>query len=151
MKPVTLSLPVFLIVCLTAGANTYYVAPSGSDQNAGTEAAPFANIQKGVNAAQPGDTVRVAPGVYRETVRIPWSTTTAPQVLTARVGSAGGSVYEAWCELGRPENLTTGQTALLLTRSEPVWFLAPAAVGKDARLTSAEWADWDKKMGELSR
>ena len=121
-----------------------------------------------------------APAPWRETVRVPWAASTAPQVLLARVGPAGGSVYEAWCELGRPENLTTAQLAFLRSRSEPVWTLAPArltgdghaeievelaahellhvefspapsSVGKDDRLTSAEWADWDKKMGELSR
>ena len=144
----------------------------------------------GAAASYAGDTVRVllwnhahvevaTPAVWRETIRLPWTSPTAPQVLLARVGPAGGSVYEAWCELGRPENLTTAQTAFLRARSEPVWTLAPAvlrdghaeiavelaahellyvelasaptATGKDERLASAEWADWDKKMGELSR
>jgi xylan 1,4-beta-xylosidase len=120
------------------------------------------------------------PAPWRETLRVPWASPAAPQVLSARVGPAGGSVYEAWCELGRPENLTTAQAAFLRARSEPVWTLAsarltgdghaeidvtlaahellyiefsaaPAAVGKDERLATAEWADWDKKMGELSR
>lgn len=124
--------------------------------------------------------VEVAPpSPWRETVRVPWSSKSAPQVIAARVGPSGGSIYEAWLELGRPQNLTVAQTAFLRARSEPVWSLlpartgdgyaevevtlaahellyvefssAPAATGKDERLASAEWADWDKKMGELSR
>lgn len=46
-------------------------AALGSDTNAGTQAAPFATIQAGANAAQPGDVVHVLPGVYRERVLPP--------------------------------------------------------------------------------
>lgn len=51
-----------------AGATTYYVSPSGSDTNSGTSAgSPFKSIQRAVNLARnPGDTVLVMPGEYRQ-------------------------------------------------------------------------------------
>ena len=54
-------------VCTAAHAATYHVAPpsaGGSDTNPGTEAAPFATIQRAANSAFPGDNVVVAPGTY---------------------------------------------------------------------------------------
>jgi parallel beta-helix repeat protein len=47
-------------------ASTYhlYVAPTGSDTNAGTKAAPFKTIQRAANMAKPSTTVHVAPGTY---------------------------------------------------------------------------------------
>ena len=48
---------VTLVAAGTAHAADYYVAPTGSDANAGTMAAPFATLQKAVNTAVAGDTV----------------------------------------------------------------------------------------------
>jgi uncharacterized repeat protein (TIGR02543 family) len=45
-------------------AADFYVASDGSDTAAGTEAAPFRTIQRGVDAAATGDRVWVAPGLY---------------------------------------------------------------------------------------
>lgn len=46
-------------------ADTYYVAATGgSDAAAGTEAAPFATVEKGVQTAQDGDTVVLLAGVH---------------------------------------------------------------------------------------
>ncbi|MBI4977026.1 MAG: carbohydrate binding domain-containing protein [Spirochaetes bacterium] len=50
---------------------TYHVAVNGSDANPGTAQAPFRSIQKGADTAQPGDTVFVHEGVYRERVSPP--------------------------------------------------------------------------------
>lgn len=50
---------------LAAGAATVYVTPEGSDSSgSGTWAAPYATIQKGIDAASVGDTVVVRPGSY---------------------------------------------------------------------------------------
>jgi parallel beta-helix repeat protein len=48
--------------------STYYVSTSGSDGAPGSLAAPFHTIQQAANVAQPGDTVLVRAGTYRETV-----------------------------------------------------------------------------------
>jgi hypothetical protein len=54
-----------------ASAATYYVAPAGNDANPGTAARPLATLQAAVNRLQPGDTLLVHGGTYRETVVFP--------------------------------------------------------------------------------
>ena len=59
-----------LTTALAAGnarATDYYVATTGSDSNAGTMAAPWATLQKGINTAVAGDTVYIRGGTYRVT------------------------------------------------------------------------------------
>jgi len=58
----------FLLVTLSIYGNTYYVSKSGNDKNKGTKKAPFLTISKGATIAQPGDTVFVYEGIYRERV-----------------------------------------------------------------------------------
>ena len=61
-------------------SNTYYVAKTGSDSNAGTEAAPWLTIQKAANTAVAGDTIFVRAGSYNE----------RPQIN--RIGTAGSLI-----------------------------------------------------------
>jgi len=50
----------------------YYVcATSGQSGNPGTQDAPLKTIQSAANLAQPGDTILVQPGIYRERVSPP--------------------------------------------------------------------------------
>ena len=48
----------------SAMATTFYIAPSGSDSNAGTLAAPFESITKAQSVAASGDTVFLRGGTY---------------------------------------------------------------------------------------
>jgi hypothetical protein len=61
-----LPLALFALALLTPlAAKEYYVAPNGSDAAAGTITAPFATVQRGQQAAEPGDTVMIRGGTYR--------------------------------------------------------------------------------------
>ena len=64
---------IYFILCLNVsflGAADYYVNPKGSDQDPGTEARPFATIQKAADVMHPGDTCHIAAGRYRERVSL---------------------------------------------------------------------------------
>ncbi|MCX7014960.1 MAG: right-handed parallel beta-helix repeat-containing protein [Candidatus Sumerlaeota bacterium] len=55
----------------TASATDYFVAPNGSDTASGASPQPFRTIQRGIDAAaNPGDTLTVLPGVYREELTV---------------------------------------------------------------------------------
>ena len=48
----------------------YFVAPNGSDEAAGTAASPWATIQKACETVEPGATVTVLEGIYREMIYV---------------------------------------------------------------------------------
>src|SRR5437016_586929 len=75
-----LLLGLFSLAAVTHAA-TYYVAPSGSNSNPGTLAAPFATLQKAHDIANPGDTIYMRGGTY-----------TSPQVDISRNGSSGNYI-----------------------------------------------------------
>jgi hypothetical protein len=58
---------------IAAAATVVHVAPGGNDADPGTEAKPLATIQAAVNRLQPGDTLLIHGGTYRETVTFPRS------------------------------------------------------------------------------
>lgn len=73
-----------LAASTVATATTFYVSPQGDDAHAGTGPAPaqaLRTVQAGVDRAQPGDTVQLRGGIYRETVNFPRSGT-ADQPIT---------------------------------------------------------------------
>ena len=47
-----------------SSGTVYYVSPTGSDSNPGSERRPFRTLQKAANAVKPGDTVIAEDGVY---------------------------------------------------------------------------------------
>jgi len=74
---------------LTPQARTIVVnnqAANAADANAGTEPAPLKTIQAGANLAQPGDTVLVKTGIYREWVKPPRGGISEQQRIVYRAG-----------------------------------------------------------------
>lgn len=59
-----LFLPVLTFLPLSALADTFYVSPSGSDSNPGTQAAPFGSITQAQAVASSGDIVFLRGGTY---------------------------------------------------------------------------------------
>ena len=58
-------------LCGKASARQWVVAKSGNDSAFGTAAKPFVTIGRAAQMAQPGDTVLIHAGVYREQVALP--------------------------------------------------------------------------------
>ena len=53
------------------GSKTIYVANNGTDRNDGlTPEKPKRNIEIALDAANPGDTIRLAPGTYKKNIQI---------------------------------------------------------------------------------
>ncbi|MFL5403170.1 MAG: right-handed parallel beta-helix repeat-containing protein [Gemmatimonadales bacterium] len=97
--------------CLRAQAREtrgplYYVSPAGSDRGAGSAASPFRTIQRAAQAAGPGDTVIVRPGVYSGPDRIvsleksgtatAWITFRAQPTRAAILDGRKGQSLEGW-------------------------------------------------------
>ncbi|UCF15355.1 MAG: carbohydrate-binding protein [Phycisphaerales bacterium] len=62
----------FIMLACTAGsAEEYHVSQSGSDTHKGSASAPFKTISAAARIAQPGDTITVHEGVYRERIDPP--------------------------------------------------------------------------------
>ena len=71
-RGVWLSLLVMRMATATP-AETYYVAPDGSDGSPGSKAEPLRTIQKAASLARAGDTILVRDGVYSEAVVLRFS------------------------------------------------------------------------------
>jgi parallel beta-helix repeat protein len=77
-----------------AAGTTYYVSLSGDDSNPGTEVSPFRTIQRGVSAAQAGDTVIAEAGNYgSENVTIENSGTENARIVI-KAARAGDVILE---------------------------------------------------------
>jgi hypothetical protein len=72
MKHKVSILAVLLLAPPTAlQATEFHVATTGNDMNPGSKSKPFKTIQAAANVAQPGDTITVHAGIYREWVNPP--------------------------------------------------------------------------------
>src|ERR1700686_3461860 len=69
-----------LLLPLACSAATFYVSPSGNDNNGGSAASPWRTFQNAFNRANGGDTVLFADGTYSETPTL------------SRSGSAGSPI-----------------------------------------------------------
>ena len=84
MKPITLCVltaTLFGTAPLLPAAE-WHVATTGSDANRGTRRDPLRTIQRASNLAQPGDTITVHAGTYRERVNPPRGGTSEQQRIT---------------------------------------------------------------------
>jgi len=66
---------------LATNGTVYYVAPTGSDSNPGTESQPWQTIQKAADTLVAGDTVYIRAGTYEEQV-IPVNSGSANNYIT---------------------------------------------------------------------
>jgi MYXO-CTERM domain-containing protein len=91
-----------LLFCLAAGlglfaaknasAAEYYVSPTGSDSNAGTQASPFATVQKANNSASAGDTIWMRGGTYSTTGQITLSKSGTSDTNRTKIWAYAGEV-----------------------------------------------------------
>ena len=65
-----LLIPLLCVSTLMVAADIH-VSPSGNDENDGSAGSPLKTIQAAANKAQPGDTVTVHAGTYREEINPP--------------------------------------------------------------------------------
>src|SRR5512146_273327 len=75
MKNIPLMLMLIVLASLFMSASVkaadYHVAVNGTDAASGAAAQPFRTIQHAIDAAgQPGDTVTIHPGIYREELKV---------------------------------------------------------------------------------
>ncbi|MGC9452098.1 MAG: right-handed parallel beta-helix repeat-containing protein [Oceanipulchritudo sp.] len=82
-----------LLAPLCLRAANWYVSPTGNDAFTGSETSPFKTIDRGIEAAAPGDTVVVREGVYREVIQPTTSAGASGNPITVRPYSENG-VYE---------------------------------------------------------
>src|ERR1035441_4610777 len=71
MKRIFVAIAVLLSLSASLHARTFYIAFNGSDANPGTDQATFRTIQHAANLAQPGDSITVHEGIYRERIDPP--------------------------------------------------------------------------------
>ena len=72
----------------TGSGKSFYVAPTGSDSNPGTSAAPWLTIQHAASTVPAGSTVYVAAGTYNESINVTVSgTSSAPITFTGESGA----------------------------------------------------------------
>jgi hypothetical protein len=87
---------------LTTDAIQYHVAITGSDSNPGTRQAPFRTIQHAAEVSQPGDTITVHAGVYRERIDPPRGGTSEVKRITyqaapgEKVIITGSELIKGW-------------------------------------------------------
>jgi alpha-N-arabinofuranosidase len=80
---------VLFTICFgfTVSAKEYHVTKTGNDKNNGSINSPFLTIQAAANMAQPGDTITVHEGIYRERSNPPRGGTSDDKRIVYRAGT----------------------------------------------------------------
>lgn len=98
----TAALVLLTCVAVSASAGEVHVAKNGDDANEGSLEKPLLTIQRAADLAQPGDTITVHEGIYRERVSPPRGGTSDEQRITyqaapgEKVTIKGSEVVTGW-------------------------------------------------------
>lgn len=114
----------------TGTGRTYYISPTGDDRGAGTADRPWRTVNRATSsgALRPGDTVRVAKGLYVERVRLRGSGSSTRGHITLR-GDAGAVIRDPQ---PNGENWIPGSTVIAQNVSH--WLI------EGLRVENAGWA-----------
>ena len=139
-NPITVVIA-FLALCAGPGfARTIVVnqkSPRASDRNPGTEARPLKTIGAGAAQAQPGDTVLVHAGIYRERVSPPRGGDEGRPITYA--GAPGEEVYVKGSEEWRPAwQPVAGHPTVFYGKLDPAMFGSFNPFLLDVNLTELE-------------
>ncbi|QBG49144.1 carbohydrate-binding protein [Verrucomicrobia bacterium S94] len=97
-----LNILILTMIAATTYSAEYHVSTQGNDAYSGTKSRPFKTISKGAEVAQPGDTVIVHEGVYREEINPPRGGTSDKQRIVYRAAKGenvvikGSEVVKGW-------------------------------------------------------
>ncbi|MHC4944963.1 MAG: right-handed parallel beta-helix repeat-containing protein [Planctomycetota bacterium] len=100
IKKTTIGL--MLLMCTVVMAEEYHVSKSGGDADDGSATRPFKTITAAARVAQPGDTITVHEGIYRERIDPPRGGTSDTQRIVYRaapgekVAIKGSEVITGW-------------------------------------------------------
>ena len=104
MRAFITALTIYLSAC-SLHAIEYHVATVGADENPGSKKKPFLTIQHAAVLAQPGDTITVHEGVYRERVNPPRGGTSDDKRIVYQaapgenVAIKGSEIVKGWEKL----------------------------------------------------
>ncbi|MGH8512296.1 MAG: right-handed parallel beta-helix repeat-containing protein, partial [Gammaproteobacteria bacterium] len=109
-------LSLFVFQPTLVNATTYYVAPNGSNSSTGTQAQPFATLQKAHDVAVAGDTIYLRGGTYYPSA----------QTKITRSGSSGNYI-KVWAYPGeRPVidaiNHNSGSSMYMIRMTNASWW-----------------------------
>lgn len=84
--------PIIFLLPTMLAATTWYLSPSGSDSNPGTQTLPFRTLARGITAVNPGDTILLADGDYPGDT--PWGggSTTGYLLMINKSGAPGAPI-----------------------------------------------------------
>lgn len=124
-----------LFVARQALATEYYVATTGSDSNPGTQAGPFATVDKAAATAGPGDTVLIRGGTYAPTGATTFSKSGTsdtnrikfwaypgekPVFNYSKVGGVGFNVTGSWLHFKGIEISYAGEAVVISNASNDI-------------------------------